>query len=446
MVRFDVNDNYVSSSADPWTVPRRIGGTDGLPGEQPVMIFRRSLTKPAGSDLPVNGQIFESSGGPKWAISPPIGGSGRIWMCFAVWTYDSINSKYIQKTNWSDPTPFEAQDTRTIYAYHGPTNGDLIPSPPTDDPQAVYEAGMNYSKNGWTKTTRSDTRFKAEAYFNNGWSPWLITRQGGQAGKDGKDGSLWYLYETIKSSGTITKEADDKRGWFEANYGKLGDYAIKTTGEVYRRTDNPSIGRWTYALDLAQAWWAYDQLGAYQVASTSFRSSIGQVGDWTMKPDGTLYQKKTSVQWEKKGTMAFSISTDKLWAFDAYKVTASNGDPNYESWDFRLRRDTAGIVHYVLKWYRNGGSRRNVVFYIPDPWASQLKPLPLSLSAGAHVREMLLPGKIVDDLGAPITETPFAKIFYNEPLNRIELTATFINDHTCYCAGSYPADGVSGWG
>lgn len=279
LLRFDEDDNFVSSSVDEWTTPQPEGGTDGLKPDTTVFIFRRQRTKPTGSNLPFNNLDIEESGGPRWSITVPAG-NDQLWMCLASFENNVVTDKYKQKTNWSEPAPFEATGSKTAYMYHPIINNDPRDEPPEPnvDPEIVLSSSNSYSAGTWVKdSNRIEAGWKAEAYYNGSWSIWFITPLQGPAGLKGEDGSV---IRTLSTLVVNSPDDYDEQGAkkIRSTNGNEGDYyLVKDTQQLFKKgADNV----YTRETRLGNKIWNYDQLGTkYNQTEIQFKAAKGTYGD-----------------------------------------------------------------------------------------------------------------------------------------------------------------------
>lgn len=364
LVRFDENDNYISSSVDEWTTPRPFGGTDGLKADQPVFIFRRSATKPTGSDLPINGLTIEESGGAKWTASIPVG-ADQLWMCKASFENNVITDVYEQQENWSAPVAFEAVGSKTVALFHPVINNDPRdqPPPPTANPDTVLSSTNSYTNGTWVKDANSITAgWKAEAYYNGSWSVWFISPMQGLPGSDGKDGSVWREFSGINVN-TETNVSYNTNGLysFVRSIGVEGDYAIIPGGQYYRKTSDTTN---TYLLSgrVGNRFWAYDELSIYVSTAGSLVTTqpSGIYGDGALPGDKTIriVQTSSETKLEVWAATSFSSTTYRTtWAKQSETIIPS-GTWEDSSWNeltaisggsptgVQYRKDRSGVVHF----------------------------------------------------------------------------------------------------
>lgn len=433
-VRVDVELDGTYTSNNEWTNPRRIGGTDGIPGEQTIFIWRRSKTKPANAVLPINNLELKEYGGPNWFGTQP-SGSDTLWMCFAKFSYDIFDRKFKQAANWSAPEQFNSTPSKMAVAYHDETTNNDPPLPPTDS-KNNWVNNPNHENGSWYNRLIGKTPgWKAEAYLNdNVWTSWQVTRI---KGGNGDDGTKWYSYSQL----SVSSEAGNKLDWFISQDGRTGDYAIKKSGEIYKKINVPS-GLWSREFRMGEMWYAYEELNATNVQSTFFNSTVGIPGDKTFKPDGAIYEKEYGQnKWIKIGQL--QVTANNWWAdHGAYRIKGSNGSPDFESWDLWFGKDPAGIVHYAFKWYRNGGGNVLKKFEINEPWATRLRPLTMSLSAGVSAREFVFMPRLVNVINNQIspTVTTECRITFDPNTGKLILTLKFHDDHAAIASGTYPGD------
>lgn len=262
--------------------------------------------------------------------------------------------KTVYRTRASGTTP--GWLTERPVANTNPTD-NLIPVDWTDNPESDAPTG---SEIYGTKATfiKTNTSSVEELVANwgidpTGWSlPFKVTTfpesgDNGAPGTDGYDG--WSPKLAVVSDGS--RRVQKLQEW-------IGGSGAKPGGEGYY------IGSSGLVSSISSA--------------TDIRGATGPTGP--------------------KGNDGVFNSSD-FWATSTYKISGSNGSPNYESWDARFRKAKNGMVYYSIRCYRNGGGGRGVQFTLGSGWTgNNMYPQTYyqSASSGGNGVHVTLPGLLFE--------------------------------------------------